>query len=358
MQGLGCGLRGWTTRGTCPALPKALQLLPATPQGVAGKVPGQAQAIRRHLPCHTQCYDRNRLSGLPFVPSRPGASLCHTRHLPQGCHDQATTTFQGLHRGHVTFISPKAGDGDVRAQPWPESPRRRGPQDSPTTPGPLFVVRPLPGTLASVSHSGMPPLCANPFNSFCAPQRKVRLTPALKDEKTHGRFEGILLYGARPLTLSLSPPSPLLVHSCSRQGRDKVKLKHRNVATVRQRDRPNRKDTRPQISPLLPKPAPADNSEHSLVTTDWQRFAVHAATPPGATATRAVGDSVPVLQKGQLRLRREPTQPSSMSSGHQRPPHLETLLVCWGPGCIQFAKLRPFSVYLYVDKKFLTFFFY
>lgn len=122
-------------------------------------------------------------------------------------------------RSHVTFVGLMQGRGIRGAQPWLRSPGQV--EDSLTFPGPRPTLRSLPGRglsgpLGSAT-SLLTPLRRHLRGSgrgqAARASPRLQSRPPLQDKKTQEGFEGSTLYGAPPLPLSLSPPSPGQVYN-------------------------------------------------------------------------------------------------------------------------------------------------
>lgn len=122
-------------------------------------------------------------------------------------------------RSHVTFVGLMQGRGIRGAQPWLRSPGQV--EDSLTFPGPRPTLRSLPGRglsgpLGSAT-SLLTPLRRHLRGSgrgqAARASPRLQSRPPLQDKTTQEGFEGSTLYGAPPLPLALSPPSPGQVYN-------------------------------------------------------------------------------------------------------------------------------------------------
>lgn len=122
-------------------------------------------------------------------------------------------------RSHVTFVGLMQGRGIRGAPPWLRSPGQV--EDSLTFPRPRPTLRSLPGRglsgpLGSAT-SLLTPLRRHLRGSgrgqAARASPRLQSRPPLQDKTTQEGFEGSTLYGAPPLPLSLSPPSPGQVYN-------------------------------------------------------------------------------------------------------------------------------------------------
>lgn len=213
MRTTGCG----GGRAACPAparpVPRAPSSLWPPPTALQGR-------------CRGDPSPPEALSTQQAEIAAEGHGLSHPGLGDSAC--QAATSHEDTTRPHRSsegcakprhLRRPDAGQGDTGAPPWLRSPGQV--EDSLTFPGPRPTLRSLPGRglsgpLGSAT-SLLTPLRRHLRGSgrgqAARASPRLQSRPPLQDKTTQEGFESSTLYGAPPLPLSLSPPSPGQVYN-------------------------------------------------------------------------------------------------------------------------------------------------